>query len=217
MNALEFLSSVIDSLAWPVSTIILALIMREPLAKLIPFLKHFKFKELEVRFGEEIDELKKANLSSLDLKKQNEQRNTDEILEEHYVATQSLETLKEKLLSLAEISPSAAIMDAWTMLETEIFNVAYRLDLIEKGKHQISPKEILYKLETKNHIDKKSYAQVLKLLELRNMVAHSKTKDLDKEDVIEYCLIAYEWISYWRGFCFGFTDATSENEFSHAA
>ena len=57
MDWITFLSKLIDSVVWPVSIIILALIFRSPLSELIQVLKKFKYKGFELEFDSEVKKL----------------------------------------------------------------------------------------------------------------------------------------------------------------
>ncbi len=54
MDTLEFIASIIDSLAWPLAIVVLIFILRMPLGKLIPFLERLKFKGLELDFTKRV-------------------------------------------------------------------------------------------------------------------------------------------------------------------
>ncbi len=57
MNALGFIASVMDLLAWPTAVVILVLALRWPLGKLLPVLKLFRNGKVEINFEGEVRKL----------------------------------------------------------------------------------------------------------------------------------------------------------------
>ena len=67
MTRLEFIAAVIDSLAWPAVVIMTVVLLRRPLAGLLPLLRRVKYKELEVEFAQEVKELRQEAEAALPL------------------------------------------------------------------------------------------------------------------------------------------------------
>ena len=58
MDWLQFISSVISSIAWPVVAILVLLILKENISSLSPFIERLKYKDFEVEFRKGVLELK---------------------------------------------------------------------------------------------------------------------------------------------------------------
>ena len=58
MDCLTFVSKVFEALSWPLVTIIMAFLLRSPLANMIQQIVQIKYKDFEVSFGAKIAELK---------------------------------------------------------------------------------------------------------------------------------------------------------------
>jgi len=54
MDWLTFVTKIIESLAWPVSIVVIVLILKKPISALLPLLRNLKYKDLELSFGEEL-------------------------------------------------------------------------------------------------------------------------------------------------------------------
>ncbi|MDB5321760.1 MAG: hypothetical protein JWN40_3391 [Phycisphaerales bacterium] len=59
MDGLTFTSELVKSLAWPAAALFIVVLLRNPLATLVPLLKKVKYGELEAEFGETVKELEK--------------------------------------------------------------------------------------------------------------------------------------------------------------
>ena len=58
MNLLEFVASIIESLAWPLVFLLAFTLLRQPIKDLLPFLQRLKYKELEVEFNRRVEEVR---------------------------------------------------------------------------------------------------------------------------------------------------------------
>ncbi|MEH8231393.1 hypothetical protein [Aeromonas veronii] len=60
MDALTFISELIKAAVWPVTAIVLVVLLRKPIVELTPLLRKLKYKELELEleFAQEVSELK---------------------------------------------------------------------------------------------------------------------------------------------------------------
>jgi hypothetical protein len=60
MNILQFIASLISSLAWPVAIVLIILILRKPLSQIILSLQKLRYKELQLDFSQEVSKLVSA-------------------------------------------------------------------------------------------------------------------------------------------------------------
>jgi hypothetical protein len=58
MDALQFTSSLVGSLAWPSVVLAIVVALRKPLSDLLPLLQRLKYKDLELDFGKRVEELR---------------------------------------------------------------------------------------------------------------------------------------------------------------
>jgi len=160
---MDSLEQIIDILAWPITTIIVVLVLRSPLSELVPTLKKLKYKDLELEFEREA-----SNILA------EAERDLPEISEE---------PIKEKeeatiMFSRRRAEPSTEILGSWRDLELTIRELA--------KKHGISPgksiRSLIKSLESNNLISNEISKITLDLSALRNKVAHSD------ENIITYNL-----------------------------
>lgn len=175
-DILDFIQSIIESLAWPIATIIGIVILKRPISNTLKRLSKLTYKEAELDFVTEFNSAKKAAKSI--------GKNFDSSKRLNFSINK---TLIEEIEQIASISPQASIPLAWSMLESEITNLI-------KGKFSsigFSPSNGLLKnlqlLKDKSLIDNESYELIKSLSKLRNETInkHGDIK-LSVDDAIEY-------------------------------
>jgi hypothetical protein len=68
MDVLGFIASIIDSLAWPAAIVVLVVVLQAPLRKLLQELTRFRYEEVEIDFGREVQRLEdRAKMAGLHL------------------------------------------------------------------------------------------------------------------------------------------------------
>jgi hypothetical protein len=116
MDMLTFISNIINSLSWPIATIVLVWLLKAPLSKLLLLIVKIKFKDLEIWFKEEMQSIK-SEVSSQELPKISEEEDSH---------------IKE----IAQKTPVLAILNAWKDLEKTIYNKLK--ELFPKGSLQLT-------------------------------------------------------------------------------
>jgi hypothetical protein len=65
-GVLPFISQIVSSVAWPITVLVCAIILRRYLLALIPLIRKVKYSDVEISFGKEVAELaKSAEMSAL--------------------------------------------------------------------------------------------------------------------------------------------------------
>ena len=106
MDWLTFISKVIEALAWPGVVAGLLLYLRKDLPRLIASLRKLKFKEVEVEFGEAAKKAAVETSAAVPLPAPDKS-----------ISGESERDIEQQLLMIAEISPRAAILEAWLRIE----------------------------------------------------------------------------------------------------
>tara|TARA_R100001143_G_C3359147_1_gene134457 strand:+ start:1608 stop:2174 length:567 start_codon:yes stop_codon:yes gene_type:complete len=181
MDWLSFISSIIDSIVWPVTILILVYLLRNPLSSLIPLLQKLKYKDLELEFGRRIEEAKEEAEAELPP--------TDSLLEID-------ESRKERLLKLASISPRATILDSWREIELSLLDAAERNKVKLPYRRARSPLQVMKTLQEADLIDKNKIPLFEDLRILRNQAAHSPDFTLNTNSAIEYSSLAFRFADY---------------------
>ena len=100
MNLLAFFAQLVDSLAWPVLVAWLAYGFRTPIARLLGRIKSLKYKELEAEFEQTLDEIEIIPAPERP------------VAIEEDIARDTI-----TIIELADVSPRAAVMEAWIRIE----------------------------------------------------------------------------------------------------
>ncbi|WP_179033034.1 MULTISPECIES: hypothetical protein [Paenibacillus] len=162
MDWLTFFSKIIDSMAWPLSVVLLIFFLRKQLVELLPGLKNLRYKDFELIFERKIEEIdnkiEKAQLPNPESKKP-----INEVPSEY----------EEKYKHLNEIninSPRAAIIESWLLVEEELnrLSKSYFDDSINR-----TPLMIIKQLMKKNVVSKELLEIIDQLRQLRNEAVHA--------------------------------------------
>lgn len=185
MDSLTFTSEAIKALAWPAAVVAVALMVRKPVIELLPFLSRLKYKEIELEFSKELAQLKAAAV-------------TDKPLESPKDKAATVNISIDRLLNIASISTSAAILEAWSELESA--SVAVASSFWNQPPSEVfrnSPRLGEYLLQC-NVIDEKQLAIFNQLRDLRNKAAHAVTLNISEDEARTYIELASSLSAYIR-------------------
>jgi uncharacterized protein YutE (UPF0331/DUF86 family) len=167
MNWLEFVASVIASLAWPLSITLMFCVLRRPIIQLVPLLRRLKIKEIELEFREGLDAAKPKVALMAD---------------DRQMVIEGFLKKREYYIRLAEVSKRSAIIEAWLEVETAMSDAYVRL--VEEGmKVFMERRETADFLRGRNLISEDDYKLYEELRRLRNKAAH-EIDNLDINDAI---------------------------------
>ncbi|WP_123579375.1 hypothetical protein [Pseudomonas brassicacearum] len=107
MDWKQFCAAIIGSLAWPTAVVVVVVLLRSPLAKLIPMVRSLKYKDLHIDLSEKLEAVKEV----VEAGTQNAEQPTPLHAE-------------GRLLELARIDPRAAVMSAWIDVERALNSLA---------------------------------------------------------------------------------------------
>jgi hypothetical protein len=177
---LDFIQSIIASISWPITTIILVVILKKPISNAFNRLSKLKYKETELDFVTELRNAKEVAKS----------------IEKGFDSSKRLNfsinrTLIEEIEQVASISPQASIPLSWSMVDSEITNLINRSAVSPDYPPLNSPWKNLELLRENNLIDKESFELINSLRRLRNETVHAHGKvRLSTNDAIEYARMA---------------------------
>lgn len=179
MDILSFIASLISSLTWPGTVILCVILLRKPIAELIPLMRNFRFKGLEIDFGRRLEELKaeadQAELPAIPPP-------TTEPATEVSPETDYWETIER----LSEVSPRAAITEAWRRVEWALDNYFRRLGQERPPSYQ----GMLRALRTQGRPIPAAMSLFQELRVLRNRAVHARDFDIDSQRAIEFAQLA---------------------------
>ena len=169
MNWLEFLASIIGSFAWPATIILLVLLLRKPLAELIPFLERLKFRDLELNFGQRLMKVSQEAQQLLPP-----------------AAPLAPEPEYDRLDELADVSPRAAVLESWLGVETAAVRALQRRELDLPSRDLQSPLKLRQALSSTGTIDSMQASIFDQLRSLRNAAAHAPDFSLGSTEARQY-------------------------------
>lgn len=171
MDTLTFIVEMTKALGWPCAALVIVLVFRRPLLELLTLVRKVKYKDVEVELAKkEIFEARELATS-----KGSEKYDVLSIME--------LEHFKQ----LADISPRAAITEAWSRLEAAVYKAAQAAG-IEARPFGVSFSSVLAALKASGAIDANGLRIIEKMRAIRNKAVHIKTEGLSASDAIDYVL-----------------------------
>jgi hypothetical protein len=175
VSGLEFAASLVRSLAWPVAALAAVVILRGPLAEMLHRGVHrVRAGPLEVEFKEELAEVRK------ELERSPELRDTT-------VEGGEGVLLPDDLLRLAELSPRAAILEAFARVEERIRQI------LPDGGPEVKLRggaALARVAHQRGLISDETLNAVEGLAVLRNLAAHGRDEGVDTTRALDYVALA---------------------------
>jgi hypothetical protein len=184
MNWKQFIAEIVSSLAWPAVILAILFMFRSELAKIVQRLAHLKYKDIELDFEK--------------VKQQAEELHKEVLEEEPPEKSPVFTSLEDQVFDAVERAPSAAILLAWSGLETAIASVVARLAISPEPPSYRAPMHNIEML-TKYGGLAKSHASLLNEMRmLRNKVAHERDSMLSitHEQALNYANVAIDMIHH---------------------
>ena len=174
---IDFIVALVDALIWPALILALVLMLRKPLADLIPLVERIRFHGLEVNFfRERLGEVVSRS---------------DRIL-----PSPESSPVDERIL--ADFSSTGAIIESWLLVEREMMDLAESHHLSLTAQQRRVPQRMAQALARAGIIDDDLAAVVRDLREVRNIVAHTPGMTPNTNDAEEYAATATRIVSALR-------------------
>lgn len=177
MDWRTFIVELLKALAWPAVVLTVVLLIRKPLLDLIPYLQSAKLPGVELAFGEQLRQLE-------------EKAEGSKVLEASAEVGQTIqspqETLRGHLERLAEVSPRAAISEAWRAIEAALIDVAGS----EAASNVSLPYQLTQTLHKEGRLGDETLRFTKELRQLRNEAVHSHEANLSVNDALKYIQLA---------------------------
>lgn len=164
---METFAKIIESLAWPVTTIIVVLLLRKPLTELVPTLKKLKYKDLELEFEREANKI----LSEAE-------RDLPELTEKPHVKVD----VSTAQFSRQQLEPAVEIIKSWREFELYLREVSAS----RKLKPAPSIRSLVSELENIGAISKEAGRVIMDLAALRNKVVHTDEEAITYETSLAF-------------------------------
>jgi len=201
MNWLEFISSLVGSLAWPVLAFLIVIILRQPLAKMLTQrpVKVVEAGPTGVRI-EYVDEKLEEAQSEL-VEARAEKRDADgQKAELSGDADQAPDDFMVEMEQLAAVAPSAVILESFARLEMVLRNGLEEQYLKEVApQRRFASARQLARFAVKRGLITESEAAAFDdVAVVRNLIAHGQARDIDAERALYYVSIVRQlMISIW--------------------
>ncbi len=176
MDFLTFLSKIIPALAWPAATTFFLLLLKDKIGDLALALaariKRAKFPGGEIEFAEKLDEVKKETET---LEAKTEQRESARKDDEPITAD-------DPYLRLAEVSPPAAVLEAFKQLRADIMENRHYFPNIKSSDAMA----YVQALHDANAIGADIVQLFARVRNLRNFAVHARNPDISLSQALEY-------------------------------
>jgi uncharacterized protein YutE (UPF0331/DUF86 family) len=160
MDWLHFVASIVGSLAWPLTVVILVVLLRGPITRVLFTLSRLKYKDLEVAFGQELRQLE-------------EKAKAIDIIPRQSRSIPSTEKDSPQLLDeatrLAQDFPEGAVFVGWQVVENELMSAVMRLAISPDYPPYNSALKNAQLLKEENAIDEGTVELLSRMRTLRNM------------------------------------------------
>ncbi|MGQ8967923.1 hypothetical protein [Bacillus subtilis] len=202
MDRLEFWSSIIKSITWPIIVLIAVVFLRKPVTQLIEKIAEWKidslkYKDFEATFSQGLQkvesELEESDTSNSEpgdsqTNKESPSKNSNNDLGASIIVGDNNSNSNIKLI--AREAPYLAVVMSWILVEDElnsaVARVGYDMDTLRKKGVNATVK-MRYLVEN-NHLDKSYYDAFSDLLRLKNVALHEykEAKNISYYDSIKY-------------------------------
>lgn len=195
MDWLQFIASLIKSLAWPTVLVILATLLRVELRHLLLTLTQLKYKDLELKFGRElrrtIEEAKEAKV--IDISPQRPKTIAPAKRDSSQLLTEAAE--------LAQRFPEPAVAVGWQAIEDELSQAVMRLAISPGPPLDNSARKNAELLKAQNLIDQPTIDLLNRMRNLRNMAVHGGYggSAVTTDEAIEFLALAEGVVQKLRG------------------
>lgn len=171
---MEYFVEIIKALAWPVASIWLGYIFRSEFGQLLNRMSSFKYKDVEASFERKLaeaeDNAKRIAISAV---------------------PSSIQDLsqKEQLFRISEISPRAAVVEAWTLIETAAIKngLTYGTTI-----QRTNPKMIVEYLINSGKFSTESINLIEQLRKIRNQASHLPDFAISQNEAERYLDLAVQ-------------------------
>lgn len=184
MDWLQFIASIISSLAWPAVVLTAIILLRQPLAELIPLLHRLKYKDFEVEFDREVRKLREEAVAALPPLP---------------ISVPSRRPEETALLELASVAPREAIIEAWLLVELSARRALETRGIKIEPDQPLTGPQLTWTLMDTGLIDKARRAIFDRLRMLRTQAVHAQKFAISEASALDYVELALEFARRLEG------------------
>ncbi|HUI90625.1 MAG TPA: DUF4145 domain-containing protein [Chitinivibrionales bacterium] len=182
MDWKQFIAQIISATAWPLVTGIALLIFKNELAKILGRIARVKYKDVELDF-------EKFSQQAKELHREVESERLE-------IRGPIFTSLEEQILDAVDRAPSAAILLAWSALETAMADAVSRLAISPEPPSYRAPTHNIEQLAKFASLSDRDTGLLQGMRRLRNRVAHDKDAMLSttQDQALSYADTALDMI-----------------------
>ncbi|MBE7157436.1 MAG: hypothetical protein INR62_03205 [Rhodospirillales bacterium] len=150
------------------------LIFRRRISSLFPLIRRFKYRDLEIEFRKSLEAAVEKSRAALPAQS----------------ATPTVPLLPDRVYSLAELSPRAAILEAWLKVEEAGIDALREKDPSFDSKRMLPPLRLGELLNQNQIINGKQLEIFHQLRDLRNKAAHMINAVFSSDEAAKYISLA---------------------------
>lgn len=196
MDVLTFIVGILNAIGWPAAVVAIVLLLRTPITERLGELRRLKWKTLEVEFDKGLKQIEKQVDKLLPEIKEVVTSDTLKIgVGEEVTISEglSIDMDKDQFSRLAELSPPAAIIQAWLTVENALRSLAARHDIPVSTR--TSSLELIKLLTRREILDNPTIAILNNLRALRNDAAHARSSELSASQANEYQAVTHRLVT----------------------
>jgi hypothetical protein len=186
VSGLEFIASLVHSLAWPAAAVVMVVVLRKPIGAALQRLSKAKVGPVEAEFDQELAEVREELKRAPELASQPAGEQTTSML-----------SLPDELTRLAEASPRAAVLEAFARVEARLRELLTDAGVeVREGLSGVALARLAHQHEL---ISAESLKAVEGLAVMRNLAAHSPTDEISVQRARDYLALADAMLYPLRG------------------
>lgn len=188
MDWLQFISGFVSSIAWPTVVMVSLFMFRAELRRIVQRLTHLKYKDFEVDFDK--------------VRQQAEDLHLEVGQEPPAIESPVFTSLEDQIMDAVERWPSAAILLAWSGLETAIAAAVARLAISSESSSYRSPMHNIEMLSRSGQLSGKHIKLLHEMRMLRNNIAHERDSmlSISRDQALNYASTAIDLIKYFESY-----------------
>jgi hypothetical protein len=175
MDWLTFIATIVEATAWPLSVLAVFLVLRRHLVARLPDLESMEWKDFKFRFRQRVHEVAAE---------------ARQALPEPELGSLSPPSEVEQRLQLAELSPRAAILEAWIALEAAARTTLRKHGAAITEREIRQPTKLADALQDAGLLNPSQGEVLLQLRNLRNAAAHASEPKITVETAREFVRVA---------------------------
>jgi len=179
---MEIFVQLVGSLVWPITVLIIVFMFRLELAKAFSRLTNFKYKELEIQFGNQLEKVEKS-VKRISARSSINVKTTT-------TAELTVVSKRDQLIKIAELSPRSAIMSAWFEIENALTKISN--ESLKQSAPYSKLSQTIRELVDKKIMDESVIDIYRDLHQLRNQAVHHPEFNLSQNEAERYIDVALE-------------------------